>query len=33
MIGGADDNATGCWLMASDGGVFTHNAPFLGSAA
>jgi hypothetical protein len=30
----AADRATGgYWLVASDGGVFTFNAPFYGSAA
>jgi hypothetical protein len=34
MIAGVNDNAgDGYWMMASDGGVFSFNAPFLGSAA
>jgi len=32
VVGMAVDNATsGYWLVASDGGVFAFNAPFLGS--
>ena len=34
IIDGLDDPVgDGYWLIASDGGVFSFNAPFLGSAA
>jgi len=34
VITGLDDNSgDGYWLIASDGGVFSFNAPFYGSAA
>jgi hypothetical protein len=34
VIAGIENNAgDGYWMVASDGGVFSFNAPFYGSAA